>query len=587
MVNNIRNNQPRQWWHDAIFYEIYSQSFKDSNADGFGDIPGIIEKLDYLTDLGVDCLWLTPIHQSPFMDSGYDTSNYIEIDPAFGTLIDFQKLVFEAHRRNLKVILDLVIGYTADSHPWFTEGRKSKNAPTHDYYVWGGNAAKGLLNNWFSAYAAQPAWNYNPATDEYYFYAFLPSQPHLNLANLKVQDELLAVTKYWLDQGIDGFRVDAINWTIADQERRDNPGEGFKQVHIFDRNQQGVHGLLKRLRRLADSYARPIVLIGEVAPGHSMECKEYYGLNHDELHLNFNLYTCEVIRPKGWYTGNFLPGAKQRLAEQVEGFTLKDLREAVQDHDLSFRAIDLWPTVVVGNHDRPRVYSLYGRLVQPEHRDQMAKLVAAFTILSKGTPFIYYGEEIGMENMVFESVTEFKDNFGVCLYENLVNEGKLSPEDALVYAHLVTRDVSRTPMQWDGTLQAGFSSNSKTWLRVNPDYVTKNVRAQQAEPNSIYNFYKRLIELRKKQPAFCEGEYVWVDKSSNDYLAFLRRGKEDAFLVALNFSEQALEIPLNFEEYGIKSNGVKILLSSHSRSLIENHPKLSLQPVETLIGKLI
>jgi glycosidase len=293
-----------------------------------------------------------------------------------------------------------------------------------------------------------------------------------------------------------------------------------------------------------------------------------------------------VIRPKGWYTGNFLPGARDRLAEQVEGFTLKELREAVQDHDLSFSALDLWPTVVVGNHDRPRVYSLYGRLVRPEHRDQMAKLVAAFTILSKGTPFIYYGEEIGMENMVFESVNEFKDNFGVCLYETLVNEGKLSPEDALVYAQKVTRDVSRTPMQWDGTLQAGFSSNPKTWLRVNPDHVTKNVQAQLAKPDSIYNFYKRLIELRKSQPAFCEGEYVWVDENSNDYLAFLRRGKDDIFLVALNFSEQALDIPVNFEEYGIKSNGVKIILSSHFRSLIENYSTLSLQPVETLIGKL-
>lgn len=579
---SLRNGAIARWWHDEVVYEIYVQSFYDSNGDGIGDLNGIVQKLGYLKDLGIGCIWLSPIMESPFMDCGYDVSNHYAINPYFGTMADFDRLLMEAHGRGIRVILDFVPGYTSDQHGWFSEARKSRSARTRDYYVWAAARGDDPPNNWFSIDAAGPAWTYNPATSDYFFHAFLPEQPQLNWNCNHLVTAMLDVMRFWLEKGIDGFRVDAVNYMIADDERRNNPGEKFKQKHIFDRYHRNVHGILRLFRDLSDEYPDQM-MVGEVYPGYPVECKEYYGRNHDELHLNFNFALAPNLRREELYE-------RSHPAESGEEencfFTVKEFREAIQDHDLLFRQLGLWPTIALGNHDDPRVCSSFGSLVGTRFRDRMAKLVAGFTLLAKGTPFLYYGEEIGMENMSFDHISEFKDTFGVRYYEYLVRERNAPEAEALRYAHNVSRDVCRTPMQWDGTVQAGFSTNPHTWLRVNPDYEHKNVSQQLQDPNSVLSFYKHLIGLRKRHPSLTEGEYVWVDQNSNDYIAFLRKAEGEVTLVLLNFSERNLAFSLDFHEYGIKGNAVKALASNcrQGDATITGH--LDVNPVELLLGRV-
>lgn len=474
--NNIdlRNGMEKKWWHDYVVYQIYVQSFNDSNGDGIGDLNGITQRLDYFKELGTDCLWLTPIMESPFADCGYDCSDHYKINPDFGTMEDFENLLKMAHGKGLKVIIDIVPGYTSDKHKWFVEARKNKNAPTRNFYVWGIGENGGPPNNWYSCAAAMPAWTFNKETEDYYYHAFLPSQPHLNWNCVELQDEMFKVFKFWLDKGIDGYRIDAINYCIADDERRNNPGEMFKQVHIFERNHQNIHGMLKRFRELSDQYPDQM-MVGEIFPGYPTECKEFYGHKNDEIHLNFNLSISQIIKKGRWYDGNYTTSKNEE--EDVCGFTVKEFREAIQDQDLVFSRLNIWPTVVLGNHDQPRVYSSYERLVDKKYADRMAKLVAGYTLLSKGTSFMYYGEEIGMENMKFGRISELKDTFGVRFFEYLRDNLKLPEENALTYAQNISRDVCRTPMQWDSTDNAGFSTNNNTWLKVNPDFKIKNVKA--------------------------------------------------------------------------------------------------------------
>lgn len=575
-----RNGKPRHWWHDEVAYEIYVQSFKDTNGDGIGDLNGITEALDYLQELGVGCLWLTPIMESPFADCGYDISDHYRINPAFGTMADFRRLLDEAHARGLKVIIDLVPGYTSDQHAWFKAARMSKDAPTRENYVWGVGKDGGPPNNWYSPPATCPAWTYNEATGDYYYHAFLPSQPHLNWNSHKLQKEMYKFFEFWLDTGIDGFRVDAVNYIIADEERRDNPGEGFDQIHVHDRNHRNVHLMLKSLRQLADRY-RDQMLVGEIFPGHPEESKLYHGNGEDELHLTFNLAISQIAKKGRWYDGEYAAEAKEKRDDPAE--FVPELRRAVREYDEVFRAAGLWPTVVLGNHDQPRVYSVYGRLVPLALRDRMAKVIAAYTLLAKGTPFLYYGEEIGMENTVFEKVEELKDTFGVCFYHHLRGEG-LPHAKAMEYAQNITRDVCRTPMQWDGSSNAGFSANSRTWLKVNPNYLSKNVAAQRGDPDSILNFYKALIGLRRKFPALCGGEYVWLDGDSKQCLAFMRRTEDEAILVALNFSAETCVLEPLTKADGASTGEIELLLSNCARGERSYQGRIALEPAEAFVG---
>lgn len=542
----LRNRVIRQWWHDAIFYEIYVQSFSDSNGDGVGDLRGVESRLDYLQRLGVDAIWLTPIMESPFNDCGYDCSNYYGINPDFGDFSDFQSLVNSVHDRGMRIILDLVLGYTSEEHPWFQQAKEDIHAATRDFYVWAKGVDGGPPNNWYCNASASSAWHYNPPTDDYFYHAFLPSQPHLNWTSPAVEEEMVKVFRFWLDQGVDGFRLDAINYLYADQELRNNPLEGISQVHVSDRNHRNIHRILKRLRGIADSYGE-IMMVGEVFPGDTMESKEYHGVNHDELQLTFNFSFSTLPENTRWYDGESKASGINfgNSGEWERSFSVPEFRRLLENYDTVYSALDLWPTVVMGNHDQPRIHSIYREFVSENNADEMAKLIATYELTAKGTPFLYYGEEIGMENMRFSSVDQLKDLFGVAYYEFLVKEEGLPSQKALIKAQRVARDKCRTPMQWSNRPQAGFSPNEITWQLVNPNYPTRNVETQLEDRNSILNHYMRLIALRKSHPALYEGDYVWDVPVDENCLVYKRAAENETVLVLLNFSESETTIELS------------------------------------------
>ena len=572
-ARDLRNGAAPRWWHDAVFYEIYVQSFNDSNGDGIGDLPGVTQKLDYLQRLGVDCIWLSPIMASPFADCGYDASDHYAINPDFGTFEDFHALLDAAHRRRIRVILDLVLGYTSDRHPWFQAARSDRFAPSRDYYVWGKGGNGAPPNNWFSSAASRPAWQYNEATDDYFYYAFLPQQPHLNWTNPQLEYEMERVFTFWLETGIDGFRLDAINYLYADRELRDNPREGFEQLHIADRNHRNIHRILRRLRRIADRY-HDVVLLGEVFPGHTMESREYHGNGSDELDLTFNFSFSTLPENTRWYDGENIGGTID--APSAQGFSAPAFRRLLVNYDLVYRAQRLWPTVVLGNHDQPRIYSIYAELYA-EHADRIAKVMATYTLTAKGTPFLYAGEEIGMENMVFSDVAQFKDLFGVSYYHYLIDHDGLTPGEALTKSQRVARDKCRTPMQWSAAHNAGFSSSTETWQMINPNYKRKNVAAMENDRESILRYYRALIELRRRFTALRNGDYRWIADRSPAVLAYERRGTEDAVAVLLNLATTTQVVEL-------AGSGAQVLLSNAGRASGTVVPgSVELAPVEALV----
>lgn len=573
-MQTLRNNMPRKWWHDEVVYQIYVQSFKDSNGDGIGDINGIRECLPYIKNLGVGCIWLTPIMDSPFWDCGYDCSDFFHINPQFGTMADFENLVEEVHIIGLKIILDIIPGYVSVEHPWFQKAKKDRNADTREYFLWGKSPEGAPPNNWFSCAAAQDSWTYNPETDDYYYHAFLPEQPNLNWNSKKLYDEMFKVFKFWLDKGIDGYRIDAINYVIADKEMRDNPGEGMDQLQIFNRYHQNVHVMLKGLRKLADTYGRDIMLVGEVFPGTPIEAKDYYG-NHDELHLNFNLSISQIIKKGRWYDGNYV---KNDNNVNVNLFTVKEFREAVQENDVILKQFDLWPTVVLANHDQPRIFTSYARLGETKYKDKISRLIAGYLLFTKGTPFLYYGDEIGMQDMFFDDIHSFKDTFGVRFYEYLMKEQNLSHKEALEAAQNISRDSCRTPMQWNGDKNAGFSTSSNTWLKINKNYTVTNVENQEADKDSLLNFYRKLIAVRKEYPVVFDGDYQWIDNNSNDYMGFLRvkkNGDEKSIAIFINFSKELISLCLEKDIL----NYDNLIMTSYD-TLDEHH---RLRPFELLI----
>jgi len=579
---SLRNGRPAKWWHDAVVYEIYVQSFYDSNGDGIGDINGITQKLDYLKDLGVDALWLTPIMASPFADCGYDISDYYKINPDFGTMEDFDNLVSSAHKKGIRIILDMVLTYTSSEHPWFKEACKDKDNRYHDYYVWGSKDGA-VPNNWYSPASVGSAWTLNPATGDYYYHAFLPEQPNLNWSNQELVQDMFDVIKFWLDKNIDGYRLDAINYMMIDNDRRNNPNEGFDQIHICDRNHHGAHEILKRIRKLCDFYNRDIMLVGEVYPGDTMTSQEYYGTNDDELTHAFNFCISSLPgKTKRWYDGKTLVTED----EKNQGFTARNFRRLLKEYDLVYRALEIWPTIHIGNHDSTRIFTEYSNFVTPENYENMAKVIAGYNFLSKGTPFMYYGEEIGMESMIFSDAKQFKDTFGIRYYEYLISKG-IEPDEALLHAHARSRDKCRTPMQWDSSKNAGFSTNSTTWQLVNPNYINKNVQIQRGAEGSFFEFYKRLIELRKKYDALCGGDYIWFEQAADGFIGFIRTDVTHPVLVILNFNEKTYSVNLDFSSYGLHVASVHTLLSNHPDHSSYYNSNLPVKPVDLYVGELI
>jgi alpha-glucosidase len=498
-----RADSTTPWWQNAVFYEIYPRSFRDSNGDGIGDLNGITEKLDYLHDLGVDAIWITPFYPSPQVDFGYDISNYENVDPQFGTLVDFDRLLAEAHRRGIKVLMDMVPNHTSDQHPWFIESRSSLTNPKRDWYIWRDDKNSGPPNNWNSEFGG-PAWTLDPKTGQWYYHFFYPQQPDLNWRNPAVENAMFDQCRFWLERGVDGFRLDAVANLFEDPQLHDNPVlAGFvpgsttqhAEKNVYNYDLPEVHTELQRLRKVADAYPGR-VLVGETWPKTMDGLLKYYGAGNNELQLPFNFFFTKV--PK------FDAAAFRSEVETT--------RKALDDHPTTW---------VLSNHDLVRAYTRYA---DGQHNDQIAKILATMLLTLPGTPFLYYGEEIGMQNNDPKTIDEVRDPVG--RREWPVNKG---------------RDGERTPMQWTSGSSAGFTTG-KPWLGVPPSAETHNVATESGDPSSILNYYKALLRLRRQSPALLSGQYQALGHDSHVF-AYLRRAPNQTAIVALNMSPEKQTLP--------------------------------------------
>jgi len=484
------------WWRDGVIYQIYPRSFADANGDGLGDLAGIIAHLDYLRGgpdaLGVDAIWLSPIYPSPAYDFGYDVADYEAVDPIFGDLADFDRLVTEAHQRGLRVVMDLVMNHTSHQHPWFLESRSSRDNPKRDWYIWRDAAPGGRPpNNWESVFGGK-AWERDAGTGQYYYHAFLKEQPDLNWRNPEVRARMFQMVRFWLDRGVDGFRLDVVNAFFKDGEFRDNPTRpglrGYdRQQHLYDVDRPEMAGLLNDLRRLLDSYPERMA-VGEVMGNDPSVPARYCGRGTDQLHLAFNLgFTAEPWLPR-------------RMQEAV-------LRWEAALHT------EAWPCHVLSNHDEVRHATRFGG---GHSGDARAKVAAALLLTLRGTPFMYYGEELGLRNTPIPRA-EIVD-----------------PPGKRYWPFYAGRDGARTPMPWNAGPQAGFTTGAP-WLRLNSDFSRRNVAVQQADPDSVFQFYRRLLDLRRESPALQRGSYHPLLHRPVHAMAYLRVHPEQTMLVALNY----------------------------------------------------
>jgi alpha-glucosidase len=575
-----------KWWQKAVFYQIYPRSFADGNGDGIGDLAGIIAKLDYLQGLGIDALWLSPHYPSPQFDCGYDIADYTGVAPEYGALDDFRRFLDGAHERGLRVVLDLVLNHTSDQHPWFLESRSSRDNPKRDWYIWrdpktsspSGRGAGGEgspPNNWVSVFGGS-AWEYDPLTNQYYYHFFFKQQPDLNWRNPAVKQAMFDAIRFWLDLGVDGFRLDAIGTIYEDPALPDHTAKlsllelrhlqraartKKEQARLKAQSQAlfrrqidlpEVHTLMCELRTLVDEYDDR-VLVGETGE------ISYYGDGQNELHMvfNFPLMDTKKLTP-AWIRAN----QRERLAALPAG---------------------AWPCNTLGNHDSPRVYSRYS---DGRNDDALARLSLALMLTLSGAPFLYNGEEIGMTDLLLDDPGQFKDNWGVWLYQAELDAGA-SPEQALAFAARFTRDKCRTPMQWANAPNAGFSPpGAPTWLPVNPNYAEGiNVADQVDKPDSLLNFYRRLLRVRRETPALVAGDYRALHDDADDYLAFLRHTRADrqVCLVVLNFTRRAHTLHLDVE-----AETARFVFSSHDREArLDSLFYLPIAPFEVYIGELV
>ncbi len=565
-----------KWWQTAVFYQIYPRSFADGNGDGIGDVQGMLNRLDYLARLGIDAVWLSPHYPSPLIDCGYDVADYTAVAPEYGSLELFETFIDAAHARGIRLILDWVLNHTSSRHPWFLESQSSRHSPKRDWYIWKEGRAGGPPNNWVSTFGG-PAWEYDPATDQYYYHFFFKEQPDLNWNNPEVKAAMFDGMRFWLDRGIDGFRLDAIGTLFeapdlpdheatltlpelivaehnaTDPEALRKFGVEFQAMFHYqiDRHDQ-IHSLMREMRAVVDEYPDR-VLVGET------DDIAYLGDGHDELHLvfNFPLMRTERLTP-AWILAN-------------------------QQERLSALPKASWPCNTLGNHDTSRVYTHYG---DGQHDAALARLSLALMLTLRGTPFLYNGEEIGMTDLILHDLSQCRDTLTPVFYRMGTELFHLPPETALEQAARRGRDKCRTPMQWSRTSNGGFCPDEVTpWLPVNPNYAAGiNVDDQEDDPASLLNFYRRLLHLRWQMPALIGGDFQPFLQKSPDLLTFLRHDPENGAtsLVALNFSTTPQSATFTLPHAALHRR-----YSTHPGPKAAETPlKLDLEPFEIYLGDL-
>ncbi len=531
----------KAWWKEAIIYQIYPRSFKDSNGDGIGDLKGITSRLDYLKDLGIDVIWLSPVYKSPNADNGYDISDYRDIMDEFGTMADFDELLAEAHKRNIKIVMDLVVNHTSDEHEWFIQSRKSKDNPYRDYYIW--REAKpdgGMPNNWGSCFSG-PAWKYDVETDMYYLHLFADKQPDLNWENEKVRDEVFNMMTWWCDKGIDGFRMDVISMISKVEGLPDGPvGENsfYGDFAPYSIHGPKVHDYLKEMNeKVLSKY--DLLTVGETAGATYEHALKYAGEDSHELNMVFTFEHVSIGNEENkWNT------------KRTPLVPFKDVISRWQTN-LHGKA---WNSIYIENHDQPRSVSRFGNDSE-EYRAVSAKMLAVCMYMLEGTPYIYQGQELGMTNYPFTCIEEFRDVENINAYRELVIESRTRENDELIECfRFKSRDNARTPMQWDDSENAGFTTGIP-WINVNPNYKTINVLAEEKDSGSVLNFYKKLIKLRKSSETIMYGSYELLLPEDENIFAYVRKGEGEEILVVCNFTDKKREFEF---ENGFKNGEVLI-----------------------------
>ncbi|MDY6875789.1 MAG: alpha-amylase family glycosyl hydrolase [Chloroflexota bacterium] len=545
---NPQSSQDLLWWQRGVVYQIYPRSFKDTTSNGTGDLQGVIDRLDHLNDgtpdsLGIDAIWLSPFYPSPMADFGYDVADYCDVDPLFGDLATFDRLVADAHRRGVKIIIDYVPNHSSDQHPWFIQSRSSRDNPKRDWYTWRDPKPDGSPpNNWLSVFGGL-AWEWDETSGQYYLHSFLKEQPDLNWRNPDVKAAMFDVLRFWLERGVDGFRIDVAHYIMKDPHLRDNLpnpsqrpaihrplGDYDSQLHLHDKGHPDVHEVYRQFRQLLDAYSAesPRVSVGEIHIFDWPKWASYYGEQLDELHMPFNFALLNVE----WRA--------QAICQVVDA-----LEAALPP--------SAWPNYVLGNHDEPRLASRYGR-------DQ-ARVAGLLLLTLRGTPTLYYGDELGLGN-------------------GIIPPDKIQDPQGINLGAEHTRDVCRTPMQWDGSPNAGFS-DVEPWLPVSADYGTRNVAVQSADPTSILNLYRRLLWYRRGSPALYGGTYRPLDVGDDDCFVYLRTAGDERRLIALNFTDDQRYISVPGEDTG------QIVISTHlDREEKVSLSRLELRPHEGLIVEL-
>jgi alpha-glucosidase len=539
------------WWKHAVIYEIYPRSFQDSNGDGIGDINGITSRLDYLKDLGVDAIWITPMYPSPQIDFGYDVADYEAIDPQFGTMADFDHLAAEAKRRGIRIIMDWVPNHTSDQNAWFKESHSSRDNPKRDWFIWRDGKGPGKPPNNWQSWFGHSAWQFDAKTGQWYYHHFYVQQPDLNWRNPEVRKAMYDVLRFWMDKGVSGFRMDAVSRLFEDPNLHDDPILPGKNAfgdpniqHKYTDNLPQFHEVLQEVRDVVDKYPGDPVLISEADEPNIQELLKMYGPNNNEVQLPMDFQVADV---------NKLSAPRFReLLDEIE-----------------FNPLAGQPYFFFNNHDQVRTWDRYGDGL---HNDQIAKLLATLLLTTQATPQLYYGEELGMRTTTPTRVEDVQDPVGRTGW----------PKDK-------GRDGERTPMQWDKSQNAGFSTAAKTWLPVPPSATQYNVENERNDPESIFNFYKRVIEMRRELPALRDGSYVAVNRDDPNVLAYLRKTSDGrhCVLVALNMSAEPQTVSFNLKGFGVSGTSLRVLSAVPNQSASElSFDKVTLAPFGVLISEV-
>jgi oligo-1,6-glucosidase len=552
------------WWKEAVVYQIYPRSFMDSNGDGIGDLNGITSRLDYLKELGISVIWLSPVYQSPNDDNGYDISDYRQIMKEFGTMDDFDRMLSEAHKRGIKIVMDLVVNHTSDEHKWFVESRKSKDNPYRDYYIW--RAGKGQNqppNNWGSCFSGS-AWQYDEATDMYYLHLFSKKQADLNWDNEKVRDEVFSMMDWWCQKGIDGFRMDVICMISKTKDMPDGPaqpGSSYGDFSPYSIHGPNVHKYLKEMNeKVLSRY--DLMTVGETPNVTVEDAKRYAGEDEHELNMVFQFEHVSIGNDtEGKWNTNKVP--------------LPELKRIMSKWETGLEG-SAWNSLYFGNHDQPRSVSRFGN-DSAEYREISAKMLATCLHMMKGTPYVYQGEELGMTNFPFTDISQFRDIENLNAYHELVELEKSRDEKELIKCfQYKSRDNARTPMQWDDSTNAGFTTG-EPWIAVNPNYKEINAKEEVPNPDSVFNYYKKLIALRKKYEIIVYGIYELLLPDDANLYVYTRTLDKEKLLVLCNFSDKEQQVSLP-EEFAQKES--EVLISNYDRKCGKVE---SLSPYEALV----